>query len=120
MIIKLNEEKNLYLMHRVPLIEISTTVRHMAIMLKSGLELEDALVIAFKQTEDLKLLEVSKQLMEEVRAGTSLSEAMKRHRDVFSDIVISIIDAGEQGGRLEENLLFLSEYYNYPQKLDRK
>lgn len=120
MIIKLSPEKNLYIMHKVSLLDISTTVRHISIMLKTGLELEDALRIAFKQTDDLKLLEVAKYILEDVRSGTSLSESMEKHSDVFTDIVISIINVGEQGGRLEENLLFLSEYLKKAYLLKRK
>jgi type IV pilus assembly protein PilC len=50
------------------------------------------------------------QVTEDIRGGTSISGAMARQPDVFSDFYVNMIRAGEESGQLTETFTFLAEY----------
>lgn len=120
MVITISKGKNLYLFHKVPYIELSVTLRNLAIMLRTGLQLEDALRTTQNQATDGKLQETYGKLLNSAKAGIGLAQSMKDHADVFPQIVIAIITVGEQSGKLEENLLFLAEYLKKVYYLQKK
>ncbi|MCD6051491.1 MAG: type secretion system family protein [Verrucomicrobia bacterium] len=54
---------------------------------------------------------VAKQLRQEVIEGKSLSAAMAKQPEVFTDLYVNMVRAGEQSGALEEVLRRLSAHY---------
>lgn len=77
--------------------------RQMATMVKSGLGLPSALDILAEQEENPIFKRVLRDLKEGLNRGVPLSQAMRRHR-VFDPLTISMIQAGEEGGLLDEAL----------------
>jgi type IV pilus assembly protein PilC len=120
MIIKLTEKKKIYILHSVSPLEIALAMRHLSIMLKTGLAIEDALKVLSEQTADEDVQEAFKDALKDVRSGLTLSESLAKHKKIFSDIIISIISVGEQGATLEKNLAFLADYLKKNYELQRK
>lgn len=118
--IKLNENKTIYLFHKVSGIDLSLSMRHMAVMLESGLSLEDTLDVISKQSPDPKLREAYLDILRNVRTGRVMSESMRKYPKIFSDVIISIVEVGEQGGTLEKNLNFLAVFLKKNYELLRK
>lgn len=54
---------------------------------------------------------VSKQLRQDVIEGKSLSAAMAKQSEIFTDLYVNMVRAGEQSGALEEVLRRLSSHY---------
>ena len=54
---------------------------------------------------------VSKQLRQDVMEGKSLSSAMAKQPDIFADLYVNMVRAGEQSGALEEVLRRLASHY---------
>lgn len=107
-------------MHNVSPLDIALSIRHLSIMLKTGLAIEDALKVMAEQTPDEKLKYAYNEILLDVRSGLNLADAMRKHKDIFSEIIISIISIGEQGATLEKNLLFLADYLKKNYELQRK
>ncbi|MCA9385415.1 type II secretion system F family protein [Candidatus Dojkabacteria bacterium] len=120
MIIQLSKGKNFYLFHKVSPVAVALSIHHFATMLRSSLSLSDILKILGEQKIDAKLSEAYMQILKDVLSGKTLSESMSSHRDVFTDIVISIVEIGEQGGTLEKNLLYLADYLKEAYELQKK
>src|SRR3954466_14219274 len=78
--------------------------RQFATMIEAGLNIVAALVILEEQTEDQYLATVIGELRADVEGGLLLSQAMARHPKVFSDLYVSMVEAGEAGGMLDEVL----------------
>lgn len=78
--------------------------RQIATMLDSGLSLDKALRIFVNQTRQKKLKEVLKQVLVDIESGASLSDALKKHQDVFDHIFINIVISGEAIGKLADVL----------------
>ncbi len=118
--IKLSENKTVYLFHKVSGIDIALSVRHMAVMLESGLSLEDTLEVISKQSSDPKLREAYAEILKDVRSGKVMSSSMRKFPKIFSNVIISIVEVGEQGGTLEKNLNFLAIFLKKNYELLRK
>src|SRR6201984_340904 len=84
--------------------ELTVATRQLATMISSGMSLLRALYVLEDQAENDKLKEAFQQVRKDVEAGISLSEALARHPDIFNELYIAMVAAGESGGILEETL----------------
>jgi type IV pilus assembly protein PilC len=78
--------------------------RQFATMIEAGLNIVAALVILEQQTDDLYFATVVKELREDVEGGLLLSQAMRRHPKIFDRLFVSMVEAGEAAGILDEVL----------------
>jgi type IV pilus assembly protein PilC len=78
--------------------------RQFATMIEAGLNVVQALVILEEQTEDAYFGTVVREMRADVEGGLLLSEAMKRHPKIFDRLFISMVEAGEAAGILDEVL----------------
>ncbi len=83
--------------------------RQLAILIDSNVPLLSALNSIVEQTENSFFALKLKSIMFDVDAGMSLSEALSKHRDIFSDFYISMIRAGEVSGTLQKTLNKLAD-----------
>lgn len=79
-------------------------VQHLGLMLKSGISLSVALKTLSKQTENKYFKVVLNDIADNVEKGSSFTDALKAYSKVFGDMFISMIEAGEMSGKLEEVL----------------
>ncbi len=89
---------------RVPLKERLFFVQHLGIMLKAGISLSKALKTISNQSENKYFQSILADLGSQVEKGTSFSKALRKYDKVFGEMFVSMIDAGELSGKLEEVL----------------
>ena len=77
--------------------------RQLATMVKAGLSLTAALDIISEQEKNLVFKDVLLDVKANIDRGVSLSQAMKQHK-VFNVMMTSLVQAGEEGGLLDESL----------------
>ncbi len=75
--------------------------RQMAFMLRAGLPLAECLQLAATQVSSPRLNLALRRMHRDIEAGQSLSSALGKHPDVFSDIAINLVVAGESTGELD-------------------
>ncbi len=90
--------------------ELAISTRQFSTLISAGLPLEASLSTLSEQTEDKRLGQVLSQVREKVSEGGSLVNSLKDHKNVFSDIYISIVGAGEASGNLDVVLLRLADF----------
>jgi type IV pilus assembly protein PilC len=78
--------------------------RQFATMIEAGLNIVAALVILEEQTDDQYFATVVKELRADVEGGLLLSQAMARHPKIFDRLFISMVEAGEAAGILDQVL----------------
>jgi type IV pilus assembly protein PilC len=78
--------------------------RQFATMIEAGLNVVGALVILEEQTDDKYLAQITRELRSDVEGGLLLSQAMARHPKVFDRLYISMVEAGEAAGILDQVL----------------
>ncbi len=89
---------------KVPLKEKLFFTQYLGLMLKSGISLSSALEALSKQTPNKRFSIILKDVSKHVERGVSLTESLKSHQDVFGELYISMIEAGELSGKLEDVL----------------
>lgn len=83
--------------------------RQLATMVNAGVPLGRALNILKDQTASKPFQAIISDVAKQVEGGTSLASAMSSHHEVFSDIFINMVAAGETGGILDEVLERLAD-----------
>src|SRR5436189_600120 len=78
--------------------------RQFATMIEAGLNVVSSLVILEEQTDDEYFSMVVKELRADVEGGLLLSQAMARHPKIFSRLYVSMVEAGEAAGILDQVL----------------
>ncbi|MFO7735891.1 MAG: type II secretion system F family protein [bacterium] len=81
--------------------ELVIFTRQFATMIDAGLPIVKALEILSHQGDTPKFRRTVRKIRAAVEEGKSLSEAMKEHSDVFSDLYVNLVAAGEVGGILD-------------------
>lgn len=89
-------------------------------MLDAGLSINNALHILSEQLTNKKFKETISNIEEEVRKGSTLSEAMKLHNNIFPDLLINMIETGELSGNLDQIMLRMSNHYEKENKINNK
>ena len=85
--------------------------QQVATLVESGLPLDRALAIQEELAQSQRLKAIVTDLLNSVRGGSSLSEALaKHHPRPFSRLYINMVRAGEKGGVLEVTLRRLAEF----------
>jgi type IV pilus assembly protein PilC len=105
---------------RVKATDLTIASRQLSTMVSSGMSLLRALYIIEDQTENDKLKEVWGEVRKDVEAGLALSAALQRHPDVFNQLYVAMVAAGETGGILEETLLRVADQLEKDDSLRRQ
>ncbi len=99
-----NMDKINAMLSRIDLREKILFSRNLATMVQAGLPLSRALQIFLKQTQNPKFREVLRSVIDDINKGTPLSDALAKFEDVFPQVFISMVRAGEESGGLVEAL----------------
>lgn len=100
--------------------ELVVLTRQFATMINAGLPLVQALEILVDQTDSEKLAGTLADVLYHVESGSTLAEALEANDDVFSDLYINMVAAGEAGGILDTILLRLAAFLEKSEALSRK
>jgi type IV pilus assembly protein PilC len=94
--------------------------RQFATMIEAGLNIVASLVILEEQTDDVYLAEIISELRADVEGGLLLSQAMARHPKVFNELYVSMVQAGEASGMLDNVLDRVADQIEKETKLKRR
>ncbi|MBX2860741.1 MAG: type II secretion system F family protein, partial [Vampirovibrio sp.] len=94
--------------------------RNMEMMLKSGIPLTEALFYFENYMQNPVFKPVVSQIRKDILAGYSFSQALGKHKKLFSDVYLNVTKAGETSGELEESMSRLAELMMKQDKLKMK
>ncbi len=100
--------------------ETLIVTKQLSIMLASGLPLDESLNIIAEQTSNKKLGTVVYEVKNDIESGSTLAGALRKHKDIFSDMYINMVDSGEKTGNLEGVLKRLTEMTEKRMALKKK
>lgn len=95
-------------------------LRNVAAMLKAGLTLTNALASSREHSHNPAFKQIIVDIEASVNAGQSLTASFAKHPKVFSNLILAMVNVGEQGGRLVDSLEFLVEQMESDYRLKRK
>lgn len=99
---------------------LAATLTQLSDLLSNGVPLLQALDLLAQQANHDRLKEVLADVRGRIADGKQLHEAMGSHRDVFSDLTLSIIRAGTEGAFLEAALQQTAEFLERQEELRAK
>ncbi|HSW75138.1 MAG TPA: type II secretion system F family protein [Candidatus Saccharimonadales bacterium] len=105
--IQLAEQGSKGLLARLNRVRIKDKVlfsRQLSTLINAGLPLVQSLRSVADQTASKPLKVVLSKIIADVEAGSTLAASMSKHPDVFNNIYISMIAAGEASGTLDKSL----------------
>ena len=122
-LISLNEQADQKLVRSrktVKLEEMVVFSRQLATMIESGIPLVQSLEVLGSQVQSKDFCQIIQQVRDDVETGSSLSEALLRHPKAFSELYVSMVQAGESSGQLDEIFDRLATYLEKTNALRRK
>lgn len=91
--------------------------RQLAVMLKSGIQILQAVSILKQREHNAGIAAVYENLYGLLSRGMSLSDALEEQAGVFPVLTVSMLRAGEESGKLADSAIRLSDYYEREDRL---
>jgi type IV pilus assembly protein PilC len=91
--------------------------RQFSTMIDAGLPLVQGITILSEQMENKTFKKILTEVVKDVEGGASLAESLGKHPDVFDDLFVNLVAAGEVGGILDTILQRLAAYIEKLEKL---
>lgn len=89
--------------------DLLVMTRQFHTLFRAGMSMEAVMGTLVRQTSNKTLKGALQRIRADISSGTSLSKAFSEHREIFGELYISMLAAGEEAGILEEVLKNLGE-----------
>jgi|SRR3989344_491672 len=106
--------------NRVSLKERIVLTNNLSAMIGAGLSLSRSLEIISRQSRNPRLQKVVGSLIDDVNKGVSFGNALAKFPDVFEELFVSMVMAGEESGKLSEALILIRDQLTKSYELRRK
>lgn len=90
--------------------DICLVTRQMAVLLQSGLPLEETIAATAKQCRRNRLKAVMLKIRSRIVEGQSMAQALNEHPKIFNNLYRALVNAGEKAGHLDKVLERLADY----------
>jgi len=90
--------------------DLALMTRQLAVLIKSNIPLVDALTAVSEQVEQPVLAEAIADCKNMVNEGSPFYKALAKYPNLFSNIYVSMVEAGEMSGSLDVILMRLAEF----------
>ncbi|HDG67950.1 MAG TPA: type II secretion system F family protein, partial [candidate division Zixibacteria bacterium] len=101
-------------------VEVSRFTRQFAVMIEAGLPLVQCLDILASQSTNKIFAKTLADIRDSVSSGSTLAQAMAKHKKIFDELYVNMVEAGEIGGALEVILKRLADYREKADSIRRK
>ena len=116
----LNMERINAMLSRIKPQDLIIFTRNLSAMLSAGLSISRALDVLGRQTKSLKLKAVIKAVKDDIAKGSELHIAMQKSSDAFPPLMIAMVRAGEESGKLAESLKIVGDQLEKTYQLRKK
>ncbi|WP_438448155.1 type II secretion system F family protein [Gorillibacterium sp. sgz5001074] len=94
--------------------------RQFATLIRSGIQIDQAVGILEDQTVSKSLKKALNDVHSQVLNGHQLSKAMGEHQRVFPDMFVNMVESAEAGGNMDEVLERMADHYEKEHKTIQK
>ena len=109
-----------FLKQKVKEKEVVIFARIFATMINAGLPLIQCLDLLAQQEQNKTFAQIITAIKEDIEGGSTLSDALRKYPNIFDDLFVNLVAAGESGGILDVILQRLSNYMEKAMKLKSK
>jgi type IV pilus assembly protein PilC len=121
--IKGEESKSLFkgtFLDRVPLRDVVVMSRQLATLFSSQISALKAFTLLSENAENKMLASQLRNIGDDLQAGSSISDALAKYPDTFSEFYVNMIKAGEESGKLNDTFEYLAQYLDRQYSLTSK
>ncbi len=121
--IKGEESKSLFkgtFLDRVPLRDVVVMSRQLATLFSSQISALKAFTLLSENAENKMLASQLRNIGDDLQAGSSISDALAKYPDTFSEFYVNMIKAGEESGKLNDTFEYLALYLDRQYSLTSK
>lgn len=121
--IKGDEEKSflqISLFEKVPMKDVVILSRQISTLFDAQVSALKAFTLLSTNAENKLLARKLAQVVDDLQAGFSISGALSKHSDVFSEFYINMVKAGEESGKLNQTFAYLADYLDREFELTSK
>lgn len=105
---------------KVKLVDLAQFCRQYSIMLEAGISIAGGLEVLKDQTTNPTLKECLEEIYKNIQKGLSLSSVMRFFPEIFPNILLSMVEAGEASGQLDRVFVRLAEHFEKEHKQKQK
>ncbi|SHH46374.1 type II secretion system F family protein [Tepidibacter thalassicus] len=105
---------------KIKIKDIAVFCRQFYTLLNAGVTIINCLDILRVQTENKKFAKIIGNIHDDVQKGLTFSEALKKQKDTFPDLLINMIEAGEVSGNLDVIMERMAFHYEKENKINNK
>ena len=119
-LVKASRGKKATQKQKIKQVEVVAFIYQFAGMCSAGLSISKSLRTLEEQVTNHSLKNVISEIRHDIEAGATLKKAFEKHRKIFSDFILGMIEAGESAGKLSVALNMSAEYLEKRMDLNRK
>ncbi len=105
---------------RVSSMDVAIATQQLAVLLRSGIPLVEALTAMIDQLEQEEIRAAFTDARDKVNEGSSFADALRQHPKIFTNLYVNMVAAGEASGTLEAVLQRLAEFLDAQSRLKGK
>ena len=100
--------------------DVSIFTRQLSTMISAGIPLNRSFHTLEQQTNNHYFQSVIADLAKQIEGGTNIADALSKYPNVFDDVYVNMVKAGEAGGILDEILKRLATQLEKDQSIKKK
>lgn len=104
----------------IPQLEKISLTKHLAVMVKSGITLSEALTNLSDSSKSPNTKKVLSAISLHINNGSTLTSALQKYPKIFDEFYCGIIGVGESTGRLDTSLGYLAEQLGQDYTIEKK
>ena len=108
------------LFEKVPMKEVVILSRQMSTLFEAQVSALKAFNLLATNTNNKLLQRKLAQVVTDLQAGSSIANALGKHKEVFSDFYVNMVRAGEESGKLTQVFSYLADYLDRQYALTSK
>src|SRR3989344_6057963 len=90
--------------------EIVILSRQMATLFQAKVPVVESLKIIAEETDNYLLKKELSEVLDDIEGGSSMSQSMARHPNIFSSFYVNMVRSGEESGKLDDVFGYLADY----------
>ena len=112
--------KKIPFLNRVSNKEIVILSRQMSTLFEAQVSALKIFKLIGTETENITLRKHMLQIVDDLQGGSSISGALAKHPDIFSDFYVNMIKAGEESGHIDQSFAYLADYMDRNYEISSK
>ena len=113
----LNKEIDFSIGKKVKPRDLSVFCRQFVSITQAGVPMKEALQMLTEQTENKYLKQAVANVLANVEKGNTLADSMAAEKDIFPDIMVHMVEAGESSGSLDTSFARMAVHFEKEAKL---